>query len=141
MAGDDVEQVIGWGRSLIASDSLHNQAEKPHPRLYGTFPHVLTRYVREKKVLTLEEAIRKMTSFPARRFSLGKRGLIAPGYAADVVVFDPEKIQDTATYEDPKHFPEGISHVLVNGAKAVGSGTLLKTGQGIVIGRTADTGR
>jgi len=141
MAGDDVEQVIGWGRSLIASDSLHNQAEKPHPRLYGTFPHVLTRYVREKKVLSLEEAIRKMTSFPARRFNLGKRGLIAPGYAADVVVFDPEKIQDTATYKDPKHFPEGISHVLVNGAKAVGSGTLLKSGQGIVIGRTADTGR
>src|ERR687893_1922898 len=79
MAGSDVEQVIGWGRSLIASDSLHDQAEKPHPRLYGTFPHILARYVREKKLLTLEEAIRKMTSFPARRFRLGKRGLIAPG--------------------------------------------------------------
>ena len=136
MAGSDVEQVIGWGRSLIASDSLHDQAEKPHPRLYGTFPHVLARYVREKQLLTLEEAVRKMTSFPARRFKLGKRGLIAPGYAADLVVFDPERIIDKATYEDPKHFPEGISHVLVNGAKAVESGALLSTGEGTVIGRS-----
>jgi N-acyl-D-amino-acid deacylase len=135
MAGSDVEQVIRWERSLIASDSLHDQAEKPHPRLYGTFPHVLARYVREKKLLSLEEAVRKMTSFPARRFKLGKRGLIVPGYAADLVVFDPEKIMDTATYEDPKHFPEGISHVLVNGAKAVESGALLRTGEGTVIGR------
>jgi N-acyl-D-amino-acid deacylase len=136
MAGSDVEQVIGWGRSLIASDSLHDQAEKPHPRLYGTFPHVLARYVREKQLLTLEEAVRKMTSFPARRFKLGKRGLITPGYAADLVVFDPEKIIDKATYEDPKHFPEGISHVLINGAKAVEAGTLLRAGEGTVIGRS-----
>ncbi len=141
MAGSDVEQVIRWERSLIASDSLHDQAEKPHPRLYGTFPHVLARYVREKKLLSLEEAVRKMTSFPARRFKLGKRGLIAPGYAADLVVFDSEKIVDTATYEDPKHFPEGISHVLVNGAKAVEAGALLRTGEGTVIRRSTDTGR
>jgi len=136
MAGSDVEQVIRWGRSLIASDSLHDQAEKPHPRLYGTFPHVLARYVREKKMLTLEDAVRKMTSFPAGRFKLGKRGLISPGYAADLVVFDPETILDTATYEDPKHFPEGISHVLVNGKKAVEAGSLLKTGAGTVIERS-----
>jgi N-acyl-D-amino-acid deacylase len=113
---------VRWDRSLIASDSLHDQAERPHPRLYGTFPHVLARYVREKKLLTLEEAIRKMTSFPARRFRLGKRGLIATGYAADLVVFDPDEISDRATYVDPKRFPEGISCVLVNGAIAVESG-------------------
>jgi N-acyl-D-amino-acid deacylase len=136
MARSDVEQVIRWGRSLIASDSLHNQAEKPHPRLYGTFPHVLARYVREKQLLTLEEAVRKLTSFPARRFKLGKRGLIAPGYAADLVVFDPEKVLDKASYEDPKYFPEGISHVLVNGAKAVEAGALLRAGEGTVIGRS-----
>jgi N-acyl-D-amino-acid deacylase len=136
MAGSDVEQVIQWERSLIASDSLHDQAERPHPRLYGTFPHVLARYVREKKLLTLEEAVRKMTSFPASRFKLGKRGLIAPGYAADLVVFDPEAILDTATYEDPKHFPGGISCVLVNGTRAVEAGSLLKTGAGTVIGRS-----
>ena len=136
MAGSDVEQVIRWERSLIASDSLHDQAEKPHPRLYGTFPHLLARYVREKNLLSLEEAVRKMTSFPARRFKLGKRGMISPGYAADLVVFDPEKIMDKATYEDPKHFPEGISHVLVNGAKAVEAGALLRAGEGTVIGRS-----
>lgn len=122
MAESDVDQVVRWDRSLIASDSLHDQAEKPHPRLYGTFPHVLARYVREKKLLTLEEAIRKITSFPARRFRLGKRGLIAPGYAADLVVFDPDEVSDRATYGDPKRFPEGISCVLVNGAVAVESG-------------------
>jgi N-acyl-D-amino-acid deacylase len=122
MAEADVEQVLSWDRSLIASDSLHDQARKPHPRLYGTFPHALVRYVREKKLLTLEEAIRKMTSFPARRFKLGKRGLIAPGYAADLVVFDPDEISDKATYEEPKRFPEGISHVLVNGTQVIESG-------------------
>jgi N-acyl-D-amino-acid deacylase len=122
MAESDVEQVLCWERSLIASDSLHDQARKPHPRLYGTFPHVLASYVREKKLLSLEEAIRKMTSFPARRFRLGRRGLIAPGYAADVVVFDPDEVSDEATYEDPKRFPKGISRVLVNGAQVIMSG-------------------
>ncbi len=68
------------------------QAERPHPRSYGTFPRVLARFVRETGLLTLEEAVRKMTSFPARRFRLGKRGLLAPGHAADLVVFDPETV-------------------------------------------------
>lgn len=137
MAGSDVDQVIRWDRSLIASDSLHNQAEKPHPRLYGTFPHVLAKYVREDGALTLEEAIRKMTSFPARRFKLGKRGLIAPGYAADLVVFDPDTISDKATYDDPKHFPEGISCVLVNGTKVVESGVHGGARKGRAIGRSS----
>jgi N-acyl-D-amino-acid deacylase len=83
---------------------------------------VLGRYVREKKLLSLEEAIRKMTSFPARRFRLGNRGLIVPGYAADVVVFDPHEISDEATYEDPKRLPKGISRVLVNGTQVIVSG-------------------
>jgi N-acyl-D-amino-acid deacylase len=136
MAGTDVDQVVRWDRSLIASDSLHDQAEKPHPRLYGTFPHVLAKYVRENRVLTLEEAIRKMTSFPARRFKLGKRGLIAPGYAADLVMFDPDEISDKATYGDPKRFPEGISCVLVNGAIVVESGVHRGVRAGRVIERS-----
>src|SRR5215212_9259005 len=133
MAETDVQQVLSWDRSLIASDSLHDQARKPHPRLYGTFPHVLARYVRDKKLLTLEEAIRKMTSFPARRFRLGKRGLIAPAYAADHVVFDADAISDKATYDDPKRFPEGISHVLVNGTQAIVSGIPLDARAGRAI--------
>ena len=136
MADDDVEQVMKWDRALIGSDSLHDQAEKPHPRLYGTFPHVLATYVREKKLLTLEEAVRKMTSFPARRFRLGRRGLISPGYAADLVVFDPETISDRATYEDPKRFPEGISHVLVNGEVTIELGLHTGTRAGTTIARS-----
>ncbi len=136
MADDDVEQVMKWDRALIASDSLHDQAEKPHPRLYGTFPHVLATYVREKKLLTLEEAVRKMTSFPARRFRLGCRGLISPGYAADLVVFDPETISDRATYEDPKRFPEGISRVLVNGEATIELGLHRGTRAGTTIARS-----
>jgi N-acyl-D-amino-acid deacylase len=136
MAETDVDQVIRWDRSLIASDSLHDAAEKPHPRLYGTFPHVLARHVREKKLLPLEEAVRKMTSFPAQRFKLGKRGILAPGYAADLVVFDPDEISDRATYGDPKRFPEGISLVLVNGTVAVESGTHQGARAGNIIGRS-----
>jgi N-acyl-D-amino-acid deacylase len=133
MAETDVEQVLRWDRSLIASDSLHDQTRKPHPRLYGTFPRILARYVREKKLLSLEEAIRKMTSFPARRFRLGSRGLIAPGYAADAVVFDPEGVSDEATYDDPKRFPKGISHVLVNGTRVVSSGAHLGESAGVAV--------
>ena len=137
MAETDVDQVVRWDRSLIASDSLHDRAEKPHPRLYGTFPHVLATYVREKRLLTLEEAVRKMTSFPARRFRLGKRGLIAPGYAADLVVFDPDEVSDRATYADPKRFPEGIGLVLVDGTMVVESGVHLGATVGRVIERSS----
>src|ERR687889_480501 len=136
MAEADVDQVMKWDRSLVASDSLHDQAKKPHPRLYGTFPHVLAKYVREKKLLTLEEAVRKMTSFPARRFRLNGRGLISPGYAADVVGFDPETISDRATYEDPKRFPEGISRVLVNGEETIEMGLHRGTRAGTTIARS-----
>jgi N-acyl-D-amino-acid deacylase len=115
MSDDDVKQVIGWDKSLIASDSLHCETGKPHPRLYGSFPRVFAKFVREDRVLTLEEAVRKVTSFPAQRFKLGKRGLIIPGYAADLVMFDPETIQDLATFQNPKQYPKGISNVWVNG--------------------------
>ncbi|WP_282940271.1 D-aminoacylase [Paenibacillus sp. RC67] len=115
MADEDVKQVIGYERSLIASDSLTCETGKPHPRLYGTFPRVFAKYVREDKVLTMEQAVRKLTSFPVQRFKLGKRGLLVPGYAADIAVFDPETIQDNATFEDPRQYPAGFSHVLVGG--------------------------
>ncbi|KZE82528.1 D-aminoacylase [Paenibacillus elgii] len=115
MSDDDVSQVVRYEKSLIASDSLTCETGKPHPRLYGTFPRVFAKYVRDQRVLSLEEAVRKLTSFPAQRFKLGKRGLIVPGYAADLTVFNPDTIQDLATFEEPRQYPNGISHVIVAG--------------------------
>jgi N-acyl-D-amino-acid deacylase len=115
MSDEDVRHVIQWENSLIASDSLHCETGKPHPRLYGTFPRVFAKYVRDDRVLSLEQAVRKTTSFPVQRFKLGKRGLIVPGYAADLVVFNPDTISDEATYQHPKQYPNGINYVWVNG--------------------------
>jgi N-acyl-D-amino-acid deacylase len=102
-----------------------------HPRAFGSFPRVIAQYVRQDRVIGLEEAIRKMTSLAANRLSLFDRGLIAVGMAADLVVFDPARIQDTASFTKPLAFPEGISHVLVNGQVAVenGHGTPAMAGQ------------
>lgn len=119
MAAQDVEDVIRWDHSLIASDSLHCQADKPHPRLYGTFPRILGEYTRDKSIISVEEAVRKMTSFPARRFRLGRRGLIATEHVADLVLFDPDTIADQTSYENPKRFPTGIPHVFVNGEEVI----------------------
>lgn len=91
----------------------------PHPRFYGTYPRVLGKYVREEKVLLLEDAIRRMTSFPAQRLGLRDRGLLREGMFADIVIFDPATIIDTATYENPHQFPEGIKYVLVNGVTLI----------------------
>ena len=95
---------------------------KPHPRFYGTYPRILGRYVREEGILTWEEAIRKMTSFPAQRLGLMDRGLLRPGMWADIVIFDPMKIIDKATYQDPHQYPEGIEYVLVNGRIVIEKG-------------------
>jgi N-acyl-D-amino-acid deacylase len=94
----------------------------PHPRLYGTFPRALGKYVREEKVTTLEEMIRKMTSVPAARFGFAGRGTMAPGQWADVVLFDPERISDRATWQDPEQYPVGIDYVVVNGQVVVERG-------------------
>lgn len=95
---------------------------KPHPRYYGTFPHVLAKYTREEKVFDLPTAVRKMTSQPARKFGLKQRGEIKPGYFADLVIFDPVKVIDRATFIEPHQFPAGIDYVIVNGEVAVEKG-------------------
>ncbi|MEF3306703.1 N-acyl-D-amino-acid deacylase family protein [Paenibacillus sp. GYB003] len=123
MSEDDVKQVIGYEKALIASDSLTCETGKPHPRLYGTFPRVFAKYVRDQRVLSLEQAVRKLTSFPAQRFKLGKRGLLVPGYIADIAVFDPDAIRDTATFEEPRQYPEGISRVFVGGVETISGET------------------
>ena len=111
----------------VASTTGPLSKGKPHPRYYGTFPRALAEYVRKEKVVPLETMIRKMTGFPAERFNLKQRGLIKPGYLADLVLFDYEKIQDKATWSDPHHYPEGIPYVLVNGKLVVDEGQI--TGQ------------
>ncbi len=99
---------------MMGSDGLM-VGDRPHPRAWGTFPRFLAKYVRDLGVISLEECVRKMTSLPAGRLGLGDRGTIETGMAADLVVFDPDTVRDTATFEEPKSFPEGIPHVVVNG--------------------------
>jgi len=106
--------MIGTDASAIAPYGVLGKG-KPHPRAYGTFPRVLGRYVREERILKLEEAVRKMTALPAEKLGLRDRGLIKQGMFADLVIFDPEKVIDKATYVEPHQYPEGIQYVLVNG--------------------------
>lgn len=93
-----------------------------HPRTYGTFARVLGKYVRDEKLFSLEEAIHRMTQLPVSRVHLQKRGALKPGYFADVVVLDPETIQDHATYDKPHHYATGVQHVFVNGIQVLAKG-------------------
>ncbi len=98
--------------------------EHPHPRAYGTFPRILRKYVREEKLLTLQDAIRKFSALPAQRMRLTDRGVLKQGLWADIVVFDPEKIHDVATFETPNQLSEGMEYVLVNGMPVVDGGKM-----------------
>jgi len=126
----DIETNLRHPRMLIGSDGIPVLKGNPHPRLFGTMPRVLSRYVRERRVLTLEEAIRRMTSASCERFGLVDRGLVKEGYWADLVLFDPETVKDLATYENPKQEPEGISLVVVNGQVAYEDGKHTGVGSG-----------
>lgn len=108
-----------------------------HPRAFGAFPRVLAKYVREEGVLTLEEAVRRMTSLAANRLGLFDRGRIAPGLAADLAIFDPEKIVDRATFTSPLRFAEGIDYLFVNGALVIDAGKLTAARPGRALRRTA----
>lgn len=112
---------FGSDAPSVATDSVFTES-MVHPRAYGTFAKVLSDYVREEGLIPLTEAVRRMTSLPARQFGLAGRGLLAPGMYADVVVFDPAEIDDRATYQDPHQYAEGVRHVLVNGTVVLRDG-------------------
>jgi N-acyl-D-aspartate/D-glutamate deacylase len=117
----DVRRVLADQHAMIGSDGIPSEG-KPHPRLYGTMARVLGTYVRDTGLLTVEDAVRKMTSLPSAKHRVKERGLLREGWFADVVVFDPAKIDDIATYEEPRQYPKGIEYVVVNGKLAVDGG-------------------
>ena len=124
MSEEDVERIMKYPNTAIASDGyiVEFGSGVPHPRSYGTYARVLGEFVRERKVLTLEDAIRKMTSLPARTFGLRDRGLLREGFAADMVMFDPGKVRDNATFQKPHQYSSGFDLVLVNGIPVVENG-------------------
>lgn len=118
---ENIRVIMTAPYQAIGTDSIL-VGDRPHPRGWGTFPRFLGRYVREEGLVSMEEAVRKITSLPASILRLRDRGLIRPGYAADVVCFDPDTIIDRATYADPMRYPEGIVHVMVNGQWVIREG-------------------
>ena len=135
MGEDDVRRIMQEPFTMIASDSGVRQLDEsvPHPRGYGNNARVLGRYVRELKLITLEDAIRKMTSLPAQTFGFRDRGLIREGFAADIVIFDENTIIDQATFDQPHQFPLGISYVIVNGAPVLENNQMSAARPGVTL--------
>ncbi|MGH7711534.1 MAG: N-acyl-D-amino-acid deacylase family protein, partial [Gemmatimonadaceae bacterium] len=133
----DVQRIMKHPMTMIASDGRLTRPGEgvPHPRAYGTFPRVLGVYVREKKVLTLEEAVKKMTSMPADRLGLRSRGRLQNGAVADLVIFDAATVADRATFERPHQYPVGIKHVIVNGVSVVENEVMTAARPGRVLRR------
>jgi len=115
MCQEDVDTVATLPYSCVISDSIYAETDTPHPRMYGAFPKIIREYVRERQVLTLQEAIRKMTSLPAKRMNIDRRGQIKEGYFADINIFAPENVSDHATFEKPMQLAGGIWKSFVNG--------------------------
>jgi len=139
MLDGDVEAVMRYPAVMFGTDGYSLAPYgvlgrgKPHPRSYGTYPRVLGRYVQDRKLLTTEEAIRKMTSLPAQRLGLQDRGLVKEGMCADIVVFNPRKVRDTATFTDPHQYPDGVEYVIVNGTIVIEKGEHTGALPGIVL--------
>lgn len=139
ISADDVQNIMRHPVTMIASDGgVEGPSERmPHPRNYGTFARLLGHYVRELQVLPLQTAIHKITQMPAERIGLTDRGRIAPGVVADIVVFDPDKIVDRATFDNPHQYAEGVDHVLVAGVPVLLNGALTHARPGKVL-RSSD---
>ena len=136
---EDVKRIMKHPLHMVGTDAGCCTIEgpfckgKPHPRHYGTYPKILGKYVREEKTITWQEAVRKMTSFPAQRFGILDRGLLRPGMWADITVFNPETVIDRATYKDPHNFPAGIPYVIVNGEITISEGKYSKSRAGTTL--------
>ncbi|MEM1601430.1 MAG: D-aminoacylase [Sulfolobales archaeon] len=134
---EDLIYALKQPYSLIGSDSfIVPKVGKPHPRFFGTFPRVIKRYVKDLGVLTIEEAVAKMTSNTAQKLRLHDRGVIAPGFKADIVVLDVDRLEDRATFEDPNNYPLGIEYVVVNGSVSVYEGIYVGKRGGEVLRRS-----
>jgi N-acyl-D-amino-acid deacylase len=130
-------QMVGTDSGSVSPKGPFSRG-KPHPRHYGTYPRILGKYVREEGVMSFEEAIRKMSGFPAQRFGILDRGLIRPGMYADINLIDPEHVIDKATFENPHQFPEGIPYVIVNGKVAVDDGKFTRNLAGQTLRKNID---
>lgn len=117
----DVRMVMAHPSTMIGTDGL-DRGSRPHPRAWGTYPRILGKYVRDEGILALEDAVWRMTGFPAKKFGLRDRGAIRAGAFADIVLFDPATVADRATFDDPRHGPTGMPHVIVNGQFVVRDG-------------------
>jgi N-acyl-D-amino-acid deacylase len=135
MSMDDVDTILRYPNAAVASDGsiMAFGRGQPHPRSYGTNARVLGDFVREREILTLEDAVRRMTSLPARTFSLHDRGIIRPGFVADLVLFDPGTVADMATFEDPHQYSVGFDAVIVNGIAVVNGGELTDQRPGLFL--------
>lgn len=132
---EDIERILKYPFTMIGSDGEVPQfgVGAPHPRSYGTFVRVLARYVRERHTITLEDAVHKMSGLPAQRLKLYDRGLLRPGMKADVVVFDPDRVEDKATFEKPHQFAVGVQDVVVNGKALIADGNLTNQRSGRIL--------
>jgi len=118
---DNIRTIVRHPAQMVGSDGILT-GEMPNPRTYGTFPYVLGQFVREEGLLRMEEAVRKMSAIPAQRLGLSDRGILRDGMKADIVLFDPDRVEAKATFEEPKQYPSGIDYVLVNGKLVVDNG-------------------
>ena len=141
MSEEDIEYILNDPHTMIGSDGVASDTHGPfgggksHPRAFGTFPRVLSRYVRDREVLSLAEAVRRMTTLPAQRLKLSDRGRLAVGMKADLAVFNPVDIRDRATFDDPHQYPLGVQHVFVNGRLALENGVQTDALSGKVLRR------
>jgi N-acyl-D-amino-acid deacylase len=135
IAEEDLERIIRHPATMIGSDGevpTFGRAQ-PHPRSYGTFARVLAVYVRERGTLTLPDAVRRMTAFPAQRLGLHDRGVLRPGMKADIVIFDPSTVRDTATYASPHQYAAGVAVVITNGQVVFADGVMTAARPGAVL--------